>query len=128
MSDQQKALALVLRQEVGQGGGNTVENLLVGLAAGMAVVLFDSQENAQAWADSPGPPEDAPITRESLEVVPVVAVFELANWFQGKGLKDVVGMGVGGTVDVKGLRISMTRSGVPTTSVAWASFRRPATN
>ena len=39
---------------------------------------------------------------------PVVAVFELANWFQSKGLKDVVGMGVGGTVDVKGLAISMT--------------------
>ena len=38
----------------------------------------------------------------------VVAVFELANYFQGKGLKDVVGMGVGGTVDVKGLKISMT--------------------
>jgi L-ascorbate metabolism protein UlaG (beta-lactamase superfamily) len=38
---------------------------------------------------------------------PVIAVFELANWFQGKGLKDVVGMGVGGTVDVKGLKISM---------------------
>jgi L-ascorbate metabolism protein UlaG (beta-lactamase superfamily) len=39
---------------------------------------------------------------------PVVAVFELANWFQGKGLKDVVGMGVGGTVMVKGLAVSMT--------------------
>jgi L-ascorbate metabolism protein UlaG (beta-lactamase superfamily) len=39
---------------------------------------------------------------------PVIAVFELANWFQGKGLKDVIGMGVGGTVDLKGLRISMT--------------------
>ena len=39
---------------------------------------------------------------------PVVAVFELANYFQGKGLKDVIGMGVGGTVDVKGLKISMT--------------------
>lgn len=39
---------------------------------------------------------------------PVVAVFELANWFQSKGLKDVVGMGVGGTVEVKGLKISMT--------------------
>jgi L-ascorbate metabolism protein UlaG (beta-lactamase superfamily) len=38
---------------------------------------------------------------------PVVAVYELANWFQGKGLKDVIGMGVGGTVDVKGLTISM---------------------
>jgi len=39
---------------------------------------------------------------------PVVAVFELANYFQSRGLKDVVGMGVGGTVDVKGLKISMT--------------------
>ena len=38
---------------------------------------------------------------------PVVAVFELANWFRSKGLKDVVDMGVGGTVDVKGLKISM---------------------
>ena len=39
---------------------------------------------------------------------PLVAVFELANWFQNKGLKNVVGMGVGGTVEVKGLKISMT--------------------
>ena len=39
---------------------------------------------------------------------PVVAVYELANWFQGKGLKDVIGMGVGGTVGLKGLKISMT--------------------
>jgi L-ascorbate metabolism protein UlaG (beta-lactamase superfamily) len=38
----------------------------------------------------------------------VVAVFELANYFQGKGLKEIVGMGVGGTVDVKGLKLSMT--------------------
>jgi L-ascorbate metabolism protein UlaG (beta-lactamase superfamily) len=38
----------------------------------------------------------------------VVAVYELANWFQGKGLKEVIGMGVGGTVAVKGLKISMT--------------------
>jgi heme-degrading monooxygenase HmoA len=40
---------------------------------GMAVVLFDTQENAQAWVDSPGPPGDAPITRDSSEVVEVVA-------------------------------------------------------
>jgi len=39
---------------------------------------------------------------------PVIAVYELANWFQGKGLKDVIGMGIGGTVGVKGLKISMT--------------------
>ena len=38
---------------------------------------------------------------------PVVAVFELANWFRSKGLKSVVDMGVGGTVEVKGLKISM---------------------
>jgi L-ascorbate metabolism protein UlaG (beta-lactamase superfamily) len=47
---------------------------------------------------------------------PVVAVYELANWFQGKGLKDVIGMGIGGTVDVKGLKISMT-SAVHTSSI-----------
>jgi hypothetical protein len=39
----------------------------------MAVVLFDTQENAQAWVDSPGPPGDAPITSDSSEVVEVVA-------------------------------------------------------
>jgi L-ascorbate metabolism protein UlaG (beta-lactamase superfamily) len=47
---------------------------------------------------------------------PVVAVYELANWFQGKGLKEVIGMGIGGTVVVKGLRISMT-SAVHTSSI-----------
>ena len=46
----------------------------------------------------------------------VVAVYELANWFQGKGLKDVVGMSIGGTVDVKGLKISMTQA-VHTSSI-----------
>jgi L-ascorbate metabolism protein UlaG (beta-lactamase superfamily) len=39
---------------------------------------------------------------------PVVAVYELANWFQGKGLKDVVGLGIGGTIAIKGLKISLT--------------------
>jgi L-ascorbate metabolism protein UlaG (beta-lactamase superfamily) len=39
---------------------------------------------------------------------PVVAIFELATWFQSKGLKDTIGMNIGGTVDVKGLPISMT--------------------
>ena len=47
---------------------------------------------------------------------PVVAVFELANYFQGKGLKDVIGMGVGGTVEVKGLKISMVNA-VHTSSI-----------
>ena len=39
---------------------------------------------------------------------PVVAVYELANYFQSKGAKDVVPMGPGGTADVKGLKISLT--------------------
>lgn len=39
---------------------------------------------------------------------PVVAIFELATYFQGKGLKDTIGMNMGGTVDVKGLKITMT--------------------
>ena len=39
---------------------------------------------------------------------PVVAVYELANYFQSKGLKDVIPMGVGGTAEVKGLKISLT--------------------
>jgi len=40
---------------------------------GMAVVVFDSQENAQAWVDAQAPTADAPITREGAEVVAVVA-------------------------------------------------------
>lgn len=40
---------------------------------GMAVVIFDSQENAQAWVDAPGPPGDAPISPEGSEVAAVVA-------------------------------------------------------
>src|SRR5215471_1113967 len=39
---------------------------------------------------------------------PVVAVYELANYFSSKGVKDTIGMGVGGTIVVKDLKISMT--------------------
>ena len=39
---------------------------------------------------------------------PVVAIFELATYFEGKGLKNTIGMNMGGTVDVKGLKITMT--------------------
>jgi L-ascorbate metabolism protein UlaG (beta-lactamase superfamily) len=39
---------------------------------------------------------------------PVIAIFELATYFSGKGVKDVIGMGIGGTSIVKDLRISMT--------------------
>jgi L-ascorbate metabolism protein UlaG (beta-lactamase superfamily) len=38
---------------------------------------------------------------------PVVAIFELALWLQGKGLTEVQGMGIGGTISVTGLDITM---------------------
>src|SRR5512145_2934152 len=39
---------------------------------------------------------------------PVVAVFELGQWLERKGLQNVQGMGVGGTIGVAGLEVSMT--------------------
>jgi L-ascorbate metabolism protein UlaG (beta-lactamase superfamily) len=39
---------------------------------------------------------------------PIVAVFELSQWFERKGLQNVIGMGVGGTISVAGLTVSMT--------------------
>ena len=58
------------------------------------------------------------------DVVPVAratnatvgAVFELAQWLERKGLQNVQGMGVGGTISVAGLEISMTPA-VHTSSV-----------
>src|SRR5690349_450051 len=38
---------------------------------------------------------------------PVVAVFELSQWLERKGLQNVIGMGIGGTVEAAGLQISM---------------------
>jgi hypothetical protein len=38
---------------------------------------------------------------------PIVAVYELALWFERKGLTNVQGMGIGGTVNVAGLQVSM---------------------
>jgi L-ascorbate metabolism protein UlaG (beta-lactamase superfamily) len=38
---------------------------------------------------------------------PIVAVYELALWLERKGLSNVQGMGIGGTVSVAGLEISM---------------------
>jgi L-ascorbate metabolism protein UlaG (beta-lactamase superfamily) len=38
---------------------------------------------------------------------PVVAVFELATWLEHKGVKNVQGMGIGGTVNVAGLAVTM---------------------
>jgi L-ascorbate metabolism protein UlaG (beta-lactamase superfamily) len=38
---------------------------------------------------------------------PVVAIFELAGWLERKGLQTVIGMGIGGTVSVAGLEVSM---------------------
>jgi L-ascorbate metabolism protein UlaG (beta-lactamase superfamily) len=47
---------------------------------------------------------------------PVVCVHELSLWLDRKGLKNVVGMGIGGTVRVAGLEISMVPA-VHTSSV-----------
>lgn len=38
---------------------------------------------------------------------PIVAVYELALWLERKGLTNVQGMGVGGTIAVAGLHVSM---------------------
>jgi L-ascorbate metabolism protein UlaG (beta-lactamase superfamily) len=38
---------------------------------------------------------------------PVVAIFELSVWLGRKGLQNVIGMGIGGTIAVAGLAISM---------------------
>lgn len=38
---------------------------------------------------------------------PIVAVFELSQWLERKGLQNVTGMGIGGTVNVAGLGITM---------------------
>ena len=45
-----------------------------------------------------------------------VAVFELSQWLERKGLQNVIGMGIGGTVKTAGLEISMTPA-VHTSSV-----------
>jgi len=45
-----------------------------------------------------------------------LAVFELSQWLERKGLQNVVGMGIGGTVKVSGLEITMTPA-VHTSSV-----------
>lgn len=37
-----------------------------------------------------------------------VAVFELSQWLERKGVQNVIGMGIGGTVKVAGLEITMT--------------------
>lgn len=38
---------------------------------------------------------------------PIVAIYELATWFERKGLTNAQGMSIGGTMSVAGLRISM---------------------
>jgi L-ascorbate metabolism protein UlaG (beta-lactamase superfamily) len=47
---------------------------------------------------------------------PILAVFELSLWLEKKGLQHVMGMGIGGTVTVAGLEITMT-SAVHTSSI-----------
>lgn len=41
---------------------------------------------------------------------PVIAPYELAHYFRGKGLTDVRDMNIGGTQDAAGLRVTMTAS------------------
>jgi L-ascorbate metabolism protein UlaG (beta-lactamase superfamily) len=41
---------------------------------------------------------------------PVIAVYELCEWLGRRGLKDLVPMNTGGSVDVAGLRITMTHA------------------
>ena len=38
----------------------------------------------------------------------VVAIFEIAQYLQKQGLENVIGMNIGGTVDVQGIRVTMT--------------------
>jgi L-ascorbate metabolism protein UlaG (beta-lactamase superfamily) len=38
---------------------------------------------------------------------PIIAIFELSVWLEKKGLQNVVGMGIGGTVQVAGLEVTM---------------------
>jgi L-ascorbate metabolism protein UlaG (beta-lactamase superfamily) len=47
---------------------------------------------------------------------PILAVFELSLWLEKKGLQHVMGMGIGGTVTVAGLEVTMT-SAVHTSSI-----------
>ena len=47
---------------------------------------------------------------------PVVAVYELALWLERKGLSNVLGMGIGGTIAIAGLTVSMVPA-VHTSSV-----------
>jgi L-ascorbate metabolism protein UlaG (beta-lactamase superfamily) len=47
---------------------------------------------------------------------PILAVFELSLWLEKKGLQHVQGMGIGGTVTVAGLDVTMT-SAVHTSSI-----------
>jgi L-ascorbate metabolism protein UlaG (beta-lactamase superfamily) len=47
---------------------------------------------------------------------PVVAIYELALWLERKGLQNVIGMGIGGTVRVGQLEVSMVPA-VHTSSV-----------
>ena len=47
---------------------------------------------------------------------PILCVHEVSVWLQGKGLHNVTGMGIGGTVTAAGLQVSMTAA-VHTSSV-----------
>jgi hypothetical protein len=45
----------------------------IGEDQGHAIIVFESQESAQTWADGPPTVPDAPVAVDSVKVVPVVA-------------------------------------------------------
>jgi L-ascorbate metabolism protein UlaG (beta-lactamase superfamily) len=67
---------------------------------------------SHAHADHSG--DVVPVARST--GAPVVAIYELALWLERKGLQNVIGMGIGGTVRVGQLEVSMVPA-VHTSSV-----------
>lgn len=40
----------------------------------------------------------------------VVCIFEIAQWLQKQGVENVVGMNIGGTVEIEGIQVTMTKA------------------
>ncbi len=41
---------------------------------------------------------------------PIVCLFEVGQWLEGKGVKNIRDMGIGGTQDIDGMRVTMTQA------------------
>lgn len=68
--------------------------------AGHVDVILPSHGHGDNFADT------AQIARDTGATV--VAIFELAQWLGQQGVENTVGMNIGGTVEVDGLRVTMT--------------------